>query len=263
MTWSWPDTRHIYLSPHLDDAVLSCGGTILSQVGRGDSVAVVTVFAASPPLTLPLSSFAQELHARWQASAPQNVDFSDPPAVRRAEDRAALAVLSPVIHIFHYGLTDCIYRMDSLNGQPIYPDEQSIMGLPQPSDPALVDLRDVPPLPSDSALYVPLSVGGHVDHRVVRTAVEGWGIPSSQVLYYEDYPYVAEQGFLEKTLGDLDGWDSVLIPLSEEALSVKARAIAAYSSQIGTFWGSEEEMKVALREQSLRAGGGERLWVRV
>ncbi len=36
--------EHIYLSPHLDDVALSCGGRIVKQRSKGENVLVVTVF---------------------------------------------------------------------------------------------------------------------------------------------------------------------------------------------------------------------------
>ena len=38
--------KHVYLSPHLDDAVLSCGGAIHRAGAAGEAVLVITVFAA-------------------------------------------------------------------------------------------------------------------------------------------------------------------------------------------------------------------------
>ena len=55
----------IYLSPHLDDAALSCGGQIARFRGEGRSVLIVTVTAGDPP-TGAESRYIQELHSRWQ-----------------------------------------------------------------------------------------------------------------------------------------------------------------------------------------------------
>ena len=55
----------IFLSPHYDDAALSCGGIIWEAVRRGAQVSIWTVCAATPP-TGQLSPFAEELHARWE-----------------------------------------------------------------------------------------------------------------------------------------------------------------------------------------------------
>ena len=73
----------VYLSPHLDDAVFSCGGVIYQQTSMGDEVLVVTI-CAGEPMTDQLSPFAQGLHERWgidQASV----------EVRREEDLRACA----------------------------------------------------------------------------------------------------------------------------------------------------------------------------
>ena len=52
---------HVYLSPHLDDAVLSCGGLIHRQVVAGQRPLVVTIFAGTPPVDVELSDFARFL----------------------------------------------------------------------------------------------------------------------------------------------------------------------------------------------------------
>ena len=43
------DHRHIFLSPHLDDVVYSCGGTLGVQVSTGLRPLVITVFAGGTP----------------------------------------------------------------------------------------------------------------------------------------------------------------------------------------------------------------------
>ncbi len=259
MPFTWPSARHIYLSPHLDDAVLSCGGLIARQAQRGEPVAVVTVFAASPPLSHPLSPLARALHVRWQVSAPASSNFSDPPAARRAEDLRALATLGPSVQAVHYTLPDCIYRLHPATGQPLYAGEQALFGSVHPDDPARADLRTAPPLPSGAVLYVPLGVGGHVDHRIVREAVAGWGLPEDSLRYYEDYPYAAQPGALEAALAEVGPVRPLVVSLPEGALEVKIRAAACYESQISTFWSGLAAMAEALRAEAARIGG-ERLW---
>ncbi|MBA4379671.1 MAG: PIG-L family deacetylase, partial [Anaerolinea sp.] len=56
--------RWIYISPHLDDAVLSCGGLIWEQSHAGTQVEIWTVCTGDPPEG-PLSPFAEVLHAEW------------------------------------------------------------------------------------------------------------------------------------------------------------------------------------------------------
>lgn len=260
MSFTWPTAQHIYLSPHLDDVVLSCGGLVFEQAHRGDTIAVITIFAASPSSPPPLSSYAQDLHLRWQASASSGVDFSDPPALRRAEDLRALAVLHPSIQAVHYTLPDCIYRTDPVTGQALYDSEEAIFGDVQPDDPAWDALQSAPVLREDATLYVPLAIGHHVDHQVLRYAAEGWKLAPPRVRYYEDYPYVSDSGALEAVIDNLTGWQSTMFALDEEAMAAKIRAVTEYASQISTFWADEEAMAAALKKQvQIR---GERLWAK-
>jgi len=257
----WPEAAHLYLAPHPDDAVLSCGGLIAQQARRGEPVAVVTIFAGSPPPGAPLSAFAQGLHDRWQGSAPAGIDFSDPPAVRRAEDRRALARLGPAIRAIHLALADAIYRRHPASGEALYASEAAIFGPPHPDDPALAALLDSAPPGGGGLIYAPLSAGGHVDHRIVRWAVEKWGIDPARLRWYEDYPYAADQGAVEAALGARGSYEPILIPLDEEALAAKIEAIAAHESQIDTFWASVGAMAKAVSAYAARVGG-ERVWRR-
>lgn len=260
MPLTWPDARHIYLSPHLDDAVLSCGGMIYEQARAGEPVAVVTVFAAGPPADRPLSGFARELHERWQTSAALTGP-SDPSAVRRLEDEHAVTALGASVQAVHLDLPDCIYRYAAGTGEPLYAGEAAIFGAVNPADPALAELSAAPALPEGSTLYAPLAIGHHVDHQLIHNAVREWNLPQGRVHYYEDYPYAAQQAEpIEALLERRGTWQPLLTPLSEQALAAKIRAAAAYQSQISTFWQSQDAMAAALREYARRVGG-ERLWV--
>jgi LmbE family N-acetylglucosaminyl deacetylase len=259
MALVWPAAQHIYLSPHLDDAALSCGGSIYRQSQRGESIAVITVFAASPPPGDPLSPFARSLHDRWHASAP-DAHFDDPPAARRAEDRRALAALGENIAVIHHPLPDCIYRLDPATGAALYASESAIFSPVHPADPALAALRRLPPLPPGAVLYAPLAVGGHVDHRLLRKVTLACDAPPGAIRFYEDYPYAAHPGAVESALGDPALWEPVVVPLDEAVLSAKIAAIAEYHSQISTFLPDLDAMAAAIRAYS-RAVGGERFWL--
>jgi len=52
--------RTIYLSAHLDDAVLSCGGLIHDQVSKGRDVEIWTFFCAIPP-DKPISNYTKRM----------------------------------------------------------------------------------------------------------------------------------------------------------------------------------------------------------
>jgi len=103
-------------------------------------------------------------------------------------------------------------------------------------------LASLPPT-QDGALYTPLGVGRHVDHRIVRRAAERSG---RALTYYADFPYAQNPEAVEAVLAEGE-WQAELTMLSEEALEAKLAAIACYRSQIDTFWSDAAEMGVAVR----------------
>ncbi len=242
----------IYLSPHLDDAVFSCGGRIALQARMGVSVWVVTVFAGSPDG--PLSDFALLLQTGWGLAE------RDAPAARREEDREALALLgaTPVHGDFH----DCIYRR-SPDGHFLYPDWASLWGPIAPEEAALTEAlaQRLGALPSSAVWVVPLGAGRHVDHRHLRQAAEMTG---RACLYYEDYPYADDEEAVRSALGE-GKWDAEVIFLDEAVLEAKTAAALCYRSQISSFWADEADLVDRFRAYAQRIGGGrpaERYWRR-
>lgn len=75
----------IYLSPHLDDVALSCGGLVWQEAQAGEQVAIWTICAGGIPPG-PLSDFAKKLHKRWQTGR-------NAVKHRRQEDIASCSIL--------------------------------------------------------------------------------------------------------------------------------------------------------------------------
>jgi LmbE family N-acetylglucosaminyl deacetylase len=239
MTW-------IYLSPHLDDAVLSCGGLIWLQAQRGQHVEIWTICAGDAPPG-PVSALAQELHERWQTPF-QGV------ARRRAEDARACQRLGATYR--HFNLPDCIYRW--LSDGPLIRENWQIFSPINPAENHLIGeisrlIQDN--LPHRARLVTPLSVGGHVDHRLVRAATEQL---SRRLWYYSDYPYAARNGKdLTDAASGFERQTSRLIP--DAALRAWQDAIADYTTQVSTFWGSREELDADLLKYC-REDQGAALW---
>lgn len=240
----------IYLSPHLDDAVFSCGGRIALQVRAGMGVWVVTVCTGSAGGSL--SEFARALHEYWGLAE------TDAPAARREEDRAALALLgaTPI----HWEFPDGIYRR-APDGRVLYPDYDALWGAIAEEDGALREelTRRIAGLPSSAVLCVPLGVGAHVDHRLVRQAAEATGRP---LVYYEDYPYAGKPGRVEQALAE-GVWESEEVRLDETALEAKIAAARCYRSQISSFWADEADLAAHFRAYAAEVGDGnpaERYW---
>ena len=245
-------SRSLYLSPHLDDAVLSCGGLICRQVHEGTRVLVVTIFAGTPPHAV-LSPFAAEMHARWRITA-------DPVAVRREEDRRAMEVLRA--DYVHLEYPDAIYRseVDSFR----YVSDEDLFGSLHPSDAALVpsvaaSIAGTCSL-QDTMIYAPLAVGNHVDHQLGRDVVLTLDVSPSQVVFYEDFPYAEDPGKVTKAVETLGA--GMLEPLPQQfdevCLGAKTRAISAYRSQMATLFGTNVEMAIQVRDHARAFAPGQR-----
>ena len=242
MTW-------IYLSPHFDDIALSCGGLVWEQSRAGELVQLWTICGGEVPPG-PLSPFAAALHARWEAG--QNA-----PTERRAEDLAACRYMgaSP----YHFDLPDCIYRRGLDRITHLYASEEGIFGPLHPEEAGLItqlaaDLQAR--IPAEAVLVCPLTLGGHVDHRLTRAAVEKI---NRRVWYYADYPYVLLEGSQFEELRQ-SGWQSTRFSVSEAGLEAWIASVAAYASQVSTFWPDAPAMQAALRDYWQGSGGGVLLW---
>ena len=256
-----PSYHHYYLAPHLDDAVLSCGGLIHRQAQMGESVLVVTVFAGTPRHT-GLSAFASLLHNTWDLGP-------DPVAVRRAEDIRAVSTLgADYLHLDHQ---DCIYRRAPTGGDWFYPARDDILGGIHPGDVHLVEdllqeLRGILPPRGRATLCAPLGVGRHVDHRIVHRCALLLLLEGHDVRFFEDYPYSLREGKLDAALREPPGgdWSPCLEALSPEDLTAKIRAINKYDSQLGILFGSRAEAEKSTRAFAASLGAedeyAERYW---
>lgn len=244
---------HLFLSPHADDAPLSCGGTIHALTQQGEPVAYLTVMCGDPQGVVPDTPIIRDLHTRWALG-------DDVTGRRRAEDSAAGQVLGA--RVLHTPILDCIYRVHQ--GAALYPDD--VFGEVHPDDDALDTLLSLGLPDGVTHLYVPLAVGGHVDHQIVRAA----GLrfmqrhPELPVLFFEDYPYAEAAGALETALASMPAPCAPLLrPLTEADMRAKLAAIRCYESQISTFWQRDDDLDAGVRAFMTQTGAGqpaERFW---
>lgn len=232
--------RHIFLSPHFDDVVYSCGGTLGVQVSSGLRPLVITVFGGVPEATLQLSSLASQIHRQMGASSNQSV--SDIMEARRQEDAAALDYLQ--VDYLWLDYLDGIYR-----GEPAYYTQlaQLIGGEVHPAD-LWIDkqlAQDVLTLQErlpDTVWYAPLGIGRHVDHQLVTSAVDRLVQHGTKVYFYEDFPYVLQSGALDARIQELGGaFEPNLVEMSE-MLPYRQEAADMYMSQITNNFSSAAEM---------------------
>lgn len=207
----------VILSPHLDDAVLSCWH-VLTAPGE---VAVINVFAGVPGgLAVP---------AWWD----EYTGATDSPArvgERLEEDRRALAVAGRAA--VNLDFLDKQYRRAA---QPVEPITEQIERL----------------LPSGARIYAPAAFAGHPDHALVRAAAFELRGRGFDVSVYADLPHANLRGWPSWVTGkrapasrDLVGvqWEHVLagteaMPptvhrLDTETHARKLGAVRMYATQL-------------------------------
>jgi LmbE family N-acetylglucosaminyl deacetylase len=208
-------TRHIFLSPHPDDVVWSCGGLLLRLVRAGERVLVVTVFDGDAEGAPP---------SGWRRIA-------SPDLRRRENDRALAAVGVAGLSL---GLVDAALRR--YDDDYLYRDADALLGPLAPADDPLGPLltsRLVAVLRQGDQIYVPMAGSGtHVDHRIVRSAADG--SMARAVSYYSEFPYARRQAQtpVETAACESDEWIEVA---------------GLYRSQVVCLFGTGKRFAAALR----------------
>ncbi|MDG4811022.1 PIG-L family deacetylase [Micromonospora sp. WMMD1120] len=205
------------VSPHLDDAVFSIGGTLAALVAASWTVRVVTCFTASVPDPSPFA-----LACQLDKGLTADVDYM---AVRRAEDAAACAMLG--VQPVHLPLPEAPHRG--------YPDAAALFTGVRADDriTAALDPMLRPHLAEADVVLAPQALGDHVDHRVVTATVARL---APDGLWWRDVPYVSRQRAASAGVGapgaveagvDIGGY-----------LAAKIAAARSYHSQLGFQFGA-------------------------
>lgn len=156
--------KAVFVSPHLDDAVFSCGGAISMLAVQGP-VLVLNVF----------DRYRGEVKHRAIAVS----------EARHQEERDAGQCLG--FTSLGMGELDAVFR------RPAYRSPANLFRPPQATD-----LEELPRLRQAllerlasleyEQLYIPLGIGWHVDHILTHLALREFGMKAG-ALFYEDAPY--------------------------------------------------------------------------
>ncbi len=171
--------------------------------------------------------------------------------LRRAEDHVACGRLGA--SVVHLSFPDAIYRRSS-EGGAFYPDVASIFGeIPGEDSNKAEDLIQLleRAVPEQAELYLPLGIGGHVDHRLSRRA--GERLPAAR-WYYRDLPYALRPNSRPAETRPTDVRE-VAAPLADAEFDAWVAAAGEYASQISTFWSDFESLESDLRDFHDRHGG--------
>jgi LmbE family N-acetylglucosaminyl deacetylase len=222
------------LSPHLDDAAFSCGGTLAALADAGWRVVLCTLFTASVPNP---TGFA--LACQTDKGLPPEVDYM---ALRRAEDAAAAEALRveplwlPFREAPHRGYDSARalfagVRADDAIGGDLIGALGKLFGQVAP------DL-----------VLAPQAVGAHVDHiQTVRALVQTE--PAAPVLLWRDFPYTVREAAPPEPFGpDMERLPLLTAALTPDQRERKRLACRAYASQLGFQFGGPERLDALLAD---------------
>ena len=217
-------TRCVFISPHEDDALLSCGSLIAQLSGKTD-LTVVNIFtkAHKSPYTLSARKF---LH---------DSGFTDAQALyeeREREDAEAFSSLT--VKVINLGLEDALFRKkkrETFLGtfipeiDHVYPTYQwHITKKIASDDPAVATLEKKlePFKDAKNLIFAPCGIGNHVDHMLARKVSAAL---FDRYVLYSDFPYNVRLNSFGSALpgGEVYRLDPIM--------KVKTALIKAYHTQ--------------------------------
>lgn len=242
--------RILMVSPHLDDAILSCGAFITRNVRKKNAVTVATVFSGTIE-TDRYSPLAKWFHGICGLG-------DNAMEIRCIEDKKACSFLRA--KCIQLKLQECLYRFNP-DGCPRYPEEKSIYNADINNEQDTIDricteLMHQMQLDTFDEILVPLGIGRHIDHLVARKAVEALSAQNlfnnSKTLYYEDIPYACTNR--DKHWKDELAFNLTAKPykISETEFSTYIKALHFYKSQIDMLWENKTEMMKQLKRHYLK-----------
>jgi LmbE family N-acetylglucosaminyl deacetylase len=231
----------LFVSPHFDDVVFSCGATVAKLVAVGVPVCLCTVFSAS---RLPMCAFA--VNCQTSKGIPASASY----LALRAEEDATAARMLHISSLARLGFLEAPYRG--------YESAAELFEPPKPHDTelpiALADrLRQVAVDCHARQVYFPAGNGRHVDHMLTVSAARvlsnEWK-DTIPIRFYEELPYAIRCEIGQEPLSDYEQVG--------EFLERKLDAAACYSSQLGFQFGGPARMRRAIgdyAEEIARKGG--------
>lgn len=242
---------YTFLSPHFDDAILSCGALLCFLQRLQKKTTIITAFTQASKQ--PFSSQANEFLIACGYKSARRL-FID----RSIEDVAVTKHVGS--NHLHLHFTDATWRKTKLFYKSnwvsklllkltpalahVYPNaNRQFSGKLAKSDLALlkrlvnkldITLNKIPIKKEKSLLFAPLGIGGHADHVMVRKAAYSLKMPT---ILWEDFPYNTQADVVDRFLRRHAQFNQVF-EIERKAGDRKNQAIRFYKSQLSLLFPS-------------------------
>lgn len=186
--------KNIYfISPHLDDAILSCG-QLISHLCKLSKITIITVFTNihfdKPTLS------ARQFIKQCGYDSPKKLQND-----RTYEDKKTLSSIG--CQIIHLGYNDALWRkkptsklLDAIGRVipevlHIYPTYRWHLRKGKISDYDQSLINDLSNqlkviIPNNSLIFCPIAIGNHIDHKITKIACQKM---FNQIIFWTDFPY--------------------------------------------------------------------------
>lgn len=218
----------LILSPHLDDAVFSLGSALCE--GAFGLVQIVNVFSRS----------------RYTLRGLGNVQ--EVSSLRRVEDVTAMLTLG--ISATYLDFPDSSIRAEYFD-EAAYMDENLDPASDNIWGQILEALRGEFQAIDYTRVVVPLGVGGHIDHRIVRDCCVALVGNKNKIWFYEDGTYNRPEHMIRSLAQSMGAANYEILGRSD--FKEKQRLASFYTSQM-------DGQLIGLLSEAFYNRGGERLW---
>jgi LmbE family N-acetylglucosaminyl deacetylase len=211
----------LVISPHLDDAVLSIGGSIAAWTAAGERVVVATLYTQGPPL----SEIPKRMHpfANYER--------------RLAEDAAACDAVGAQVRWL--GCVERAFRKPFLRYLGWFATPADRRGFAALSA-AAAAVESLTPL-APTRVLAPLAIGNHVDHVETLIAATDWALAhglTDRLWFYEDFYALSgamrRRHFVTRGRG-WRTWESPLVQARRLGVGLRAMAVARRGPEVETF----------------------------
>lgn len=212
--------KNIFISPHFDDAIGSCGGLIQSL----DNVLICTIFTKQ--YKGELSQVAKDLHNDW--------NLKNAVKSRKKENKNACKFLK--LKSTNLNFLEFIYRKNStgficksfeslFGNENIYEKELEIELIKKIKNKFSIN----------NQFYFPMSMGGHVDHVLLHNVGLVLNSEGYKVKFYQDFSYQINDS--------IKNYKVEKFYFDEMVLNKKITACMCYVSQMPDLFGNNDNAK--------------------
>jgi len=235
--WSF-NQRLVILSPHSDDVAYSLGGTV-RHLSKTSNRTILTVFNKSC----------------YAPAYPACATEAEVSRIRNEEDQRYAEYVGARLVALNFADASVLGHTAESELNASYLDERF--------EPVCDALDGALGRIGPNLILSPLSLGGHVDHRIVFEALgRSFHARRAKILYYEDLPYVCHltnEGLLVQVRSKLGEGAQPLLNDITDVLASKLAAFSIYRSQ----WCVKDEAALvgyANRIHPVEHRYAERLW---